>query len=60
MNTRLDEIFFRYHIETKEGLKFHDISLREYIRRVKDDILIGISFSGYEWVNIKKPEIILK
>jgi len=60
MNKRLDQIYFRYHIKTKEGIKEHDISLREYMRRNKENILIGISFKEYEWLNIEFPEIIIK
>lgn len=60
INQKLDTTFFRYHIKTKDGIIFHDISLREYIERIKNDILIGVSFKEREWINMDNPELIIK
>lgn len=59
MNKKLDIVYFRYIIKTKSGLTYYDISLREYIRRCKKDILIGISFAEYEWLNINNPILLI-
>ena len=59
-NRRLDTTFFRYYIQTKDGIINFDISLAEYMEKHKNDILIGLSFSGYEWINMDNPEMIIK
>ena len=60
MNKNLDRIFFRYTIKTRDGLTYYEISLREYMRRNKEDILIGISFAEYEWINMESPDVVIK
>ena len=59
-NKQLDRIYFRYTIKYKDGFKAHDISLKEYIRKIKEKQLIGISFAEYEWMNMDNPTIIYK
>jgi len=49
-NPWLDKIYFRYTIIKKSGeTEDYEMSLREYIKRKKEDILIGISFPEAEW-----------
>jgi hypothetical protein len=59
-NKKLDTVFFRYHIQTKDGIIHHDISLGEYVQKIKNNILIGISFKEYNWTNMDNPELIIK
>lgn len=60
INQKLDTTFFRYHIKTKDGIINYDISLREFVMKMKRDLLLGVSFAGYEWINMENPELIIK
>ncbi len=60
INQKLDTTFFRYHIKTKNGIIYRDFSLRELMEKHKNNILIGLSFKEYEWINMDNPELIIK
>ena len=50
--------YIKYKIKSKyDGIIYHEIPYAEYERRLKEDILIGISFTEYELID---KEIIYK
>lgn len=60
VNSWVDRIHFRYHIKTKDGIIQQEISLRDYMYKHKNDILLGISFKEHEYINMENPDLIIK
>ena len=58
MNKWVDKVYFKWTIIEESGkTRDYEMSLREYIRRQREDILIGISFKEAEW---SEPELLIK
>ena len=58
MNKWLDKVYFKWIITKESGeTKDFEMSLREYMKRNKENILIGISFKEAKW---SEPELLIK
>ena len=56
----MKEYFYRYIIRTPKGLIHYDLPLKEYARKLREGIPIGISFSKFEWLNGFDPILFSK